>query len=135
MRKKNHFQIFPNQILDLVIMDAGSLRFRYRELATALLLCCYEPENLICQITGTLLIHTFGVQQIFLDSSPFEVKEARDFVEPFVQLFDKLEPSGTEIPCIPSIPHSDRHNIQTYIPQCLTHLVGRFLPVFFSLTS
>ena len=37
-------------ILDLVTLDASSLRYTYRELATAVLLCSYEPEHLICQI-------------------------------------------------------------------------------------
>lgn len=95
------------KILDLVIMDAVSLHYRYRELATAVLLCYYEPENLICEIT---------------DSVSAKLHEVREFVEPFVQMFEKLEPAGTEIPCIPSVPHGDRHNIQTYISQCLTHL-------------
>jgi len=43
---------FILKILDLVILSHGSLRFRYRELAAAALLCSYEPESLICQITG-----------------------------------------------------------------------------------
>nr|CAD2201875.1 unnamed protein product [Meloidogyne enterolobii] len=94
-------------ILDLVILSHGSLRFRYRELAAAALLCSYEPESLICQITG------FTAEKL---------REARKFVDPFVHLFDRLEPSGNSIPCLPTIQHDDRHNIQTYLPKCLSYL-------------
>lgn len=94
-------------ILDLVILSAGSLRFRYRELAAAALLCSYEPESLICQITG------FTAEKL---------REARKFVDPFVHLFDRLEPCGNAIPCLPTIQHDDRHNIQIYLPKCLSYL-------------
>jgi len=51
------------------------------------------------------------------------LREARKFVDPFVHLFDRLEPSGNSIPCLPTIQHDDRHNIQTYLPKCLSYLV------------
>uniref|UniRef100_A0A183C400 Cyclin N-terminal domain-containing protein n=1 Tax=Globodera pallida TaxID=36090 RepID=A0A183C400_GLOPA len=94
-------------ILDLAMLDAGCLHFRYSELATAVVLCCYEPENLICQLTGF---------------SPDKIREVRAYIEPFVQVFDRNEPTGTAIPCLPDVPHDDRHNIQTYTHNCLAHL-------------
>jgi hypothetical protein len=54
-----------------------------------------------------------------------KLRAVREFVDPFVQLFDQLEPTGTQVPCFSHIPHNDRHNIQTYIPQCLNHLVSK----------
>ncbi|KAL3124658.1 hypothetical protein niasHT_009245 [Heterodera trifolii] len=94
-------------ILDLAMLDSGCLRFRYSELATAVVLCCYEPEHLICQLTGF---------------SPEKVRDARAYIEPFVRVFDLNEPTGTAIPCLADVPHGDRHNIQTYTPKCLEHL-------------
>lgn len=106
------------------MLDAGSLRFRYRELAAGVLLCSYEPQTLICQLIGNNFIYRHHQTHQFSGIPIDQLTAVREFIDPFVQLVDKLEPTGTQIPCLPDIPHDDRHNIQTYISNCLSHLVN-----------
>lgn len=88
------------KILDLSLLDPESLNFTYSELAAAVISCCYEPDNSLCQIT---------------DFDPEQLQKPRLFMEPFVRVCDKTSPTGTTIPYYSEVISFDRHNIQTYM--------------------
>ena len=95
-------------ILDLIQHDYRSCSFKYQELAAALFACCYEPEDLVLEITG------FKTTELF---------KACRFVEPFVIYSRKMFIGGVNIPRFSnSIPNSDRHNIQTLMENALGKL-------------
>ncbi|KAH7723848.1 CRE-CYE-1 protein [Aphelenchoides avenae] len=88
------------KILDLCLLTVESLNFSYSELAAAVVLCCYEPEHLVYQVTG------FRADQLV---------DAFNFVQPFMKVCERLEPTGTSIPFFEDVPRDDLHNIQTHI--------------------
>uniref|UniRef100_A0AC34R8T6 Cyclin N-terminal domain-containing protein n=1 Tax=Panagrolaimus sp. JU765 TaxID=591449 RepID=A0AC34R8T6_9BILA len=93
--------------LDLVITSEYFLKYRYGELAAAVLFCSYEPTSLIEQVTG---------------KKRSDLVEIIDLVQFFV---DYCEKTGTVLQNrfnIPGVPFDDQHNIQTYDGPINEHL-------------
>ena len=101
----------------------GSLKFKYSELAAALLLCSFEPAYLVLQITGGWFQFYFTQNIFYLGYQRSHLNDAKDYILPFLRKFEQLEPV-VSIPYFADVPLEDRHNIQSYIEDVLEHLVG-----------
>uniref|UniRef100_A0A7E5A1I4 Cyclin N-terminal domain-containing protein n=1 Tax=Panagrellus redivivus TaxID=6233 RepID=A0A7E5A1I4_PANRE len=87
------------RVIDLLIMDHHFLKYRYGELAAAVMFCAYEPASCVEQITGI---------------KKDEIFELVDIVQYFVDYCMKnstvLEGMLTQL----DVSVEDRHNIQVY---------------------
>lgn len=87
------------KILDMCLLDIGTLRFSYREIAAAVIFSCLEPQQLITQITG------FTYDRIL---------PAIEWVEPFMRFCEKKRAAGDPLPQLDGVNADDVHNIQTH---------------------
>ncbi|VDO34500.1 unnamed protein product [Haemonchus placei] len=90
------------EVLDLLLLDVGSFKYSYRELAAAVLFACYEPHALVQEVTG------------YSYSALLKVVE---WVEPVVKACDRLRALGDPMPALEGIRADDLHNIQTHPDQ------------------
>nr|CDJ83672.1 Cyclin domain containing protein [Haemonchus contortus] len=90
------------KVLDLLLLDVGSFKYSYRELAAAVLFACYEPHALVQEVTG------------YSYSALLKVVE---WVEPVVKACDRLRALGDPMPVVEGIRADDLHNIQTHPDQ------------------
>jgi len=87
-------------VLDLVLLDSRSLKYKYSELAAAIVFSSFDPPSLIEKVTG------YGLDQI----TPI-----MKFVRPFVEVCERYDDAPVSITYYDDLPAVEYHNIQTFV--------------------
>lgn len=112
---------FLAKIVDFTMMSEYFLKYRYGDIAAAVLFCTYEPTSLVEEVTG---------------KKRSDLIEIIDLVQFFVDFCDKSTTVLNTRFIFNNVPMEDQHNIQTYEKNIIESLVSQLIfRVYFAINE